>query len=89
MRHPPLGLDRHHRRYWWNVGGLRSVVMVEDAEGSRLEALLDCQEHVAALLSSLNPKVHYYGAGLLVGVLGRAVCCTRKRHRSSHGEGLA
>ncbi|KAL6759908.1 hypothetical protein V8C86DRAFT_3024616 [Haematococcus lacustris] len=33
LRHPPLGLDRHHRRYWWGVGGLVGCLLVEGPAG--------------------------------------------------------
>ncbi|KAK9817866.1 hypothetical protein WJX72_003391 [[Myrmecia] bisecta] len=33
VRRAPLGLDRHHRKYWWGMAGYRALVYVEDEAG--------------------------------------------------------
>ncbi|DBB13479.1 TPA: hypothetical protein ACH3X3_000533 [Trebouxia sp. C0006] len=33
VRRNPLGMDRHHRCYWWGVAGQRGVIYVEDFAG--------------------------------------------------------
>ncbi|DBA92727.1 TPA: hypothetical protein ACH3X1_002933 [Trebouxia sp. C0004] len=33
VRRNPLGMDRHHRYYWWGVAGQRGVIYVEDFAG--------------------------------------------------------
>eukprot|EP00983_Pelagomonas_calceolata_P113558 1160000-Pelagomonas_calceolata.AAC.11 len=57
VRRSPLGSDRYHRRYWWDVAGCKGAVLVEAAEGGALEALLTTQAQVLALADSLNTKV--------------------------------
>ena len=61
MRTEPLGLDRHHRRYWW-LQCDPGFVLVEDADGARL-----------ALLTSKEQLDEVRGVGGLVGAAGRVV----------------
>ncbi len=30
VRRNPLGMDRHHRCYWWGLGGERNLIYVQD-----------------------------------------------------------
>lgn len=52
-RRQPLGLDRYGRKYWWDVGGQRAVLMVEEADGSAWAAYTSPAE-VQALIASLQ-----------------------------------
>lgn len=54
MRRAPLGLDRHHRRYWYGVAGQRSLLYVEDADGKW--GALRTPEQLDALLAALDKR---------------------------------
>ncbi|KFM24030.1 DDT domain-containing protein [Auxenochlorella protothecoides] len=51
LRRSPLGLDRHHRSYWYGLAGLRSCLMVQDAEGC-----WGCLTDLDTLLSGLDAR---------------------------------
>ena len=55
IRRKPLGFDRHHRQYWYNLGGNRSIVYVEDRE-SNLWGEYSSVESVENLLKSLDRR---------------------------------
>lgn len=55
IRHGPIGLDRHHRRYYWGMGGLRSVVLCEAAEG--VWSAITAPQQLDMLIASLDPRV--------------------------------
>jgi hypothetical protein len=74
VRVKPLGQDRHHRTYWWGVGGVKAAVYVEDAGGmwgvlstyKEVDALVDALHHWGdrerALKHALARRVHTLAA---------------------------
>ena len=54
LRRLPLGYDRHHRRYWWNLASQRPLVFVE-REDACLVAL-KTPEELDALMQSLDKR---------------------------------
>lgn len=55
-RRQPLGLDRHHRRYWWGLAGLRAQLLVEDPMRNNRWGVFSRPEDVSALSDSLQPR---------------------------------
>lgn len=54
VRRQPLGLDRHHRRYWYGLGGDWSKIYIEDEQGHwRIVATVDDFE---VLVGSLDVR---------------------------------
>ena len=50
----PIGLDRYYRRYWWGLGGVRSVILVEDTD--EFVALVTSEAALNQLLESLDVR---------------------------------
>jgi hypothetical protein len=55
IRRAPLGIDRHHRRYWWGLAGLKSLVLVEHSDG--VWSAIATPEQLDALIYSLDTRV--------------------------------
>ncbi len=49
-----LGMDRYHRRYWWGLGGVKSVILVEDTH--EFVALVTSEAELNELLESLDVR---------------------------------
>ncbi|KAI8112813.1 hypothetical protein M9434_004133 [Picochlorum sp. BPE23] len=54
IRRDPLGFDRHHRRYWYGVGGYKSGILVEGSNGKL--ACIQTEQDLDSLLSSLDSR---------------------------------
>ncbi|KAL6772309.1 hypothetical protein ACKKBG_A29735 [Auxenochlorella protothecoides x Auxenochlorella symbiontica] len=77
LRRSPLGLDRHHRCYWYGLAGLRSCLMVQDAEGC-----WGCLTDLDTLLSGLDARGLREG-GLLACLQKQAAVLAARFRRSS------
>ncbi|CAD7700358.1 unnamed protein product [Ostreobium quekettii] len=78
IRRTPLGLDRHHRKYWWDFGGCKPVLYAEDC--SCQWASYSTVEEVKKLMESLDTRgvreVELHRA--LEKTLPRMACAMRK-----------
>uniref|UniRef100_A0A383VPI7 PHD-type domain-containing protein n=1 Tax=Tetradesmus obliquus TaxID=3088 RepID=A0A383VPI7_TETOB len=54
IRSEPLGMDRHHQRYW-HMQSLPSIIFVESAEGDSL-GLITNRSQLDALMAGLNKR---------------------------------
>ncbi|KAF6250372.1 hypothetical protein COO60DRAFT_1629876 [Scenedesmus sp. NREL 46B-D3] len=54
IRSEPLGMDRHHQRYW-HMQSLPSIIFVESAEGDTL-GLITNRSQLDALMAGLNKR---------------------------------
>ncbi|GIM09378.1 hypothetical protein Vretimale_13247, partial [Volvox reticuliferus] len=54
IRRAPLGSDRHHRRYWWGLAGLKSLLLVEHRDG--VWSAISTPEQLEAVIYSLDPR---------------------------------
>ena len=52
VRTRSLGKDRHHRTYWWGVGGMKGVVYVEETDGAW--GVLATRKEVDRLMDALH-----------------------------------
>lgn len=52
IRRDPLGFDRHHRRYWYGVGGYKAGILVEGPNGKL--ACIQTEKELDNLLYSLD-----------------------------------